>query len=282
MKLLALLLVGASPQERTIDLKTSVVLSGAISSRRSCIGNPLGALLSGMFIGSVLPSRCSSLSPEEASSAYDSYAADYNQLDGGAAASLLQLGDARSRLLEKAKGDVLEIGAGTGLNLDRYNRNLIKSLTLVDVSSGMLEEARKRTESLSSLRSIPIKFVVADATADLIDRFGNNAFDTVVDSFSLCVMGERARNCLDQVRRVAKDGTGRVLLLENSRSESPLVGLYQDATADAAASIGGKGCVYNQDVASLIRSTPEMKIVSEEQYLLGLFRAFECTVGASD
>ena len=54
--------------------------------------------------------------------------------------------------------------------------------------------------------------------------------------------------------------------------------MYQDATADAAASIGGKGCVYNQDVASIIRSTEGMYIEKEELYAAGLFRAYRCYV----
>lgn len=70
---------------------------------------------------------------------------------------------------------------------------------------------------------------------------------------------------------------GQVLLLENSRSSNPILGLYQDATSDAAASAGGKGCVYNQDVGSLIRASG-MKIEREDLYAAGLFRAFRCLV----
>ena len=71
---------------------------------------------------------------------------------------------------------------------------------------------------------------------------------------------------------------GRILLLENSRSSNPLLGMYQDATADAAASMGGKGCVYNQDVASIIRSIEGLHIEKEELYAAGLFRAYRCYV----
>lgn len=220
------------------------------------------------------------LSPEQASTDYDAYAPSYDGLDGGQASVLLGIDEARTMLFQKARGDVLEIGAGTGLNLAKYDASHLKSLTLLDISDGMLQKARLRAQSLSSsMQSVPIRFVRADATTSLVEMFGPNSFDTVVDSFSLCVMGNTgARQCLEQISRVVKsqDGHGHILLLENTRSTNPLLGLYQDATAEAAASAGGKGCVYNQDVAAMIqKSTPKLAITSEVPYAAGLFRAFE-------
>ena len=65
-------------------------------------------------------------------------------------------------------------------------------------------------------------------------------------------------------------------MLENSRAQNAFLGWYQDITADAAASAGGKGCVYNQDVASLIKQSG-LVLEKEEIYAGGLFRAFTCT-----
>jgi methyltransferase OMS1, mitochondrial len=222
------------------------------------------------------PQSCRALTPKEASRQYDTYATTYDQLDGGAASNLLGLDAARGALLERARGRVLEIGAGTGLNLDKYIGQQISSLTLVDISEGMLNEARSKLASTDSLQSVPVYLVQADATRDLVDVFGRESFDTVVDSFSLCVLGnEGAQNCLDQVGQVVKS-TGRVLLLENTRSSNPLLGRYQDATAQVASSMGGKGCVYNQDVTGMIRATNRLRIVQETDYAAGLFRAYEC------
>jgi methyltransferase OMS1 len=72
--------------------------------------------------------------------------------------------------------------------------------------------------------------------------------------------------------------SGQLLLLENSRSSNPLLGMYQDTTADAAAGMGGKGCVYNQNVEAMIQSTKGMKIEQQELYAAGLFRSFQCSV----
>ena len=220
------------------------------------------------------------ISAEEASRSYDTYASTYDDLDGGSAASALGIDAARSSLLSKARGHVLEIGVGTGLNLNRYNFGVggVTALTLVDISDGMLNEAKSKLSSLGLPSNIHVEFVRADATKDLAERFGRNTFDTVVDTFSLCVMGNNgARGCLEQMRDVVKpaDQGGRILLIENTRSHNPLLGLYQDATAETASQMGGKGCVYNQDVTAILKSTKGLDTLHEEAFVAGLFRSFE-------
>ena len=157
-------------------------------------------------------SKSNAMSPEEAATAYDSYASTYNDLDGGSAASMLGINEARNRLLGQAKGHVLELAVGTGLNLDSYNPQQLSSLTLVDISDGMLKEAKSRFDALNgksnnnAFQGVPVKFVKADATSQLlVELFGERAFDTVVDTFSLCVFGnEGAKKCLEQVRKLVK------------------------------------------------------------------------------
>lgn len=163
-----------------------------------------------------------------------------------------------------------------GLNLDKYLGSQLSSLTLVDISEGMLKEAQSRWKVLPNLEEVPVKWVQADATSQLVDLFGENSFDTVIDSFSLCVMGNvGAVDCLHQMAAVSRK---QVLLLENSRSSIPFLGWYQDITADAAAMAGGKGCIYNQDVAEMIQSTGKLQIMEEKSYAAGLYRSFVCDV----
>jgi len=225
------------------------------------------------------------LTPQEAATAYDSYAASYDELDGGKAADVLGLDQARSTLFRQARGSVLEIGVGTGLNLEKYDPSKLESLTLVDVSQGMLGEAKKRIQTIPALQNIPVRFIQADATSsELVERFGKGSFDTVVDSFSFCVMGTQgAKSCLEQMKQVvkSKENNGQILLLENTRSSNPLLGLYQDATAETAASAGGKGCLYNQDVTKLIQSTSGIEIVQENLFASGIFRSYLCQVAAA-
>lgn len=166
----------------------------------------------------------------------------------------------------------------SGINLEKYNNKIVTSLTLVDVSEGMLEQAFSRVKSLSNLENIEVTLMKADATKELVHFFGTERFETVVDSFSLCVMGNTgASQCINQISKVVKRRDhGQVLLLENCRSDNMLLGTYQDLTANTAALAGGKGCLYNQNVGQMIRESGTLKVVDEVSYVAGLFRFYKC------
>jgi ubiquinone/menaquinone biosynthesis C-methylase UbiE len=123
----------------------------------------------------------------------------------------------------------------------------VTSLTLLDISDGMLSKAKTKIEELSIPSYVKVKFIKADATSlEVTSMFGQDSFDTVVDTFSLCVMGyDGAKNCLKQMYNVVKSNNegGRIILLENSRSSNAMLGWYQDLTAETAAKVGGKGMV---------------------------------------
>ncbi|KAL9190446.1 hypothetical protein ACHAXT_007657 [Thalassiosira profunda] len=242
----------------------------------------LAASLTSALPTLITPDPAAAISPDQASQSYDRYAPSYDALDGGSAASSLGIDAARAKLLQRAKGNVLEVGVGTGLNLQSYDFDRISSLTVVDVSEGMLSQARERAREMQragKMGATKIEFAKADATSELISLFGEGKFDTVVDTFSLCVMGNAgARRCLEQMAGVAKTGEdgGQILLIENTRASNPLLGAYQDLTASAAADVGGKGCVYNQNVGEMIRQTRGLELVEEEAFAAGLFRSFVC------
>ena len=171
----------------------------------------MASLSSSLSIVSSTATSANAITPEQASKSYDNYAATYDNLDGGSIASSLGIDDARKHLLSKARGNVLEIGVGTGLNLESYHFDSIQSLTCVDISEGMLAQAKARIQQMKSTgiinndENISIEFVKADATSELISMFGENKFDTVIDTFSLCVMGnDGAKRCLDEMTGVVK------------------------------------------------------------------------------
>ncbi len=247
--------------------------------RRDVLDCLRGSAFASIFLGSTLsPTLCQALTPVEAQQKYDTYATSYDQIDGGVASELLGIDTARKFLIQKARGKVLEVGVGTGLNLQYYNSDQVTSLDVVDISDGMLQEAIKKVSTLSNLRKIPIKFIKADMTTQLVQKFGMESYDTIVDTFSMCVLGDvGAQQCLDQMSRVVRRDGGQVLLLENSRSSNLFLGRYQDATADTAANVGGRGCIYNQNIRQLIQSNNRLQIVDETEFATGLFRSFRCS-----
>ena len=177
--------------------------------------------------------------------AYDDYAPQYDVLDGGAVAGALGFPDQRRDLLQQASGDVLECAVGTGLNLQFYQPSSLTSFTAIDLSPGMLAQASKKASSLH----LPSPSFL---TADIVNLpFGDNSFDTVVDTFSLCVFTDPLA-ALRSMARVVRRGGGRLLLLEHTRSSSPVLGWYQDVTAGPVAAMG-KGCVWNQDVLGMVK-----------------------------
>lgn len=207
---------------------------------------------------------------------YDSYAANYDDLDGGGAARWLGLDAARQEIIGKAHGRVLECGVGTGLNLPFYNFKKGGSvppvaLDAIDLSPGMLREAKVKASRLG-LGEERVRFQEMDV-AKL--TFADASFDCVCDTFSLCVYPDPLQ-ALREMARVCKPGVGRVLLLENSRSDLAPLAAYQDATAGVVARNGGKGCVYNQDVPKLAQAAG-LQVVGRKSLAGGLFTMLECT-----
>lgn len=270
-------------------------------SRRQTLSMMLGSVSSSIpFTGADFDcTRGYAMQPQEASSAYDRYAPSYDILDGGPMASFLDINKARKQLLSHARGRVLEIGVGTGLNIDKYSweergvgngGDEISSIGFVDISAGMLQQAKDRAASYfqglqsesKGRSSVDVKFFQADATSyeQMTTLFNRHSFDTIVDTFTLCVLGnEGALNLLSLMKELLAD-KGQILLLENSIADNPLLGWYQDLTAEAIASSwgGGKGCLYNQNVSSLVREAG-LSIVEEKSYMGGLFRSFICITG---
>jgi methyltransferase OMS1, mitochondrial len=237
---------------------------------------------------SVLNSPPPPVTPLDASTnslkeSYNDYAEKYDDLDGGIAAEALGFPDQRKALLQEAKGDVLECAVGTGLNLQFYNLKNLRSFTAIDLSPGMLHQAQLKASSLQFPSSISnpsssssTKNFLSFQQADVANLpFPDNSFDSVVDTFSLCVFPDPAA-ALRSMARVVRPG-GKILLLEHSRSTSPVLGWYQDLTSSTVTAMG-KGCVWNQDVIRLVEDAG-LRIERVDRYVGDLILSITAVKG---
>jgi SAM-dependent methyltransferase len=116
----------------------------------------------------------------------------------------------RRELLGKARGAVLEIGAGTGLNLRHYSAGL-EELVLSEPGELMAS----RIDSSEAPDGVPTRIVRAPAEQL---PFEDETFDTVVSTLVLCTASDPAR-AVAEVARVLKPG-GRLLFCEHVVAES--------------------------------------------------------------
>jgi AhpD family alkylhydroperoxidase len=148
---------------------------------------------------------------------------------------------ARARVVGGARGDVLEIGIGTGSNLGIY-----ADLTVVhgiDVSAAALSLAAGRAARAARR----VTLVEGDAAAL---PYADASFDTVVATFVLCSVGDVGRS-LSEARRVLRPG-GTIRLLEHARARHRAIAALQDRSAPAWARISG-GCRLDHDVLGAVR-----------------------------
>ena len=163
-------------------------------------------------------------------------------LDAGMrVADRLGLRHARARVVGGALGDTLEIGIGTGSNLDIYPVSTM--VHGIDVSAPALSLAAGR----ASRAARRVTLVEADAAAL---PFADASFDTVVATFVLCSVGDVAQS-LREARRVLRPG-GTIRLLEHARARHRAIGAIQERSAPAWARVTG-GCRLDHDVLAAVR-----------------------------
>ena len=118
----------------------------------------------------------------------------------------LCLGRWRTELLENLDGEVLEIGAGTGVNL-RYYSPQIKRLVLCEPDPAMRKQLEKRVQA-SGLHSAEI----SSCTAESLD-VPDASIDHLVSTLVFCSVAD-PRQAMQEAFRVLKPG-GKLLFVEH-------------------------------------------------------------------
>jgi ubiquinone/menaquinone biosynthesis C-methylase UbiE len=152
------------------------------------------------------------------------------------------LSDRRHELLAEASGKVLEIGAGTGINLQHYT-DAVTELVLTEPEEPMA----KRLESRAATSRLQV--TVKRASAEALP-FPDDSFDAVVCTLVLCTVDDPDR-AVAEIQRVLRPG-GRMLFLEHVRSDDPGLARWQDRLTPVWRRLG-HGCNPNRPTPKIIR-----------------------------
>jgi ubiquinone/menaquinone biosynthesis C-methylase UbiE len=117
----------------------------------------------------------------------------------------------RSELVREATGRTLELGAGTGHNLDHYPAS-VTELVLTEPDRFMAARLRRH---LAEAPPAPASVEVVDTAAEQLP-FDDGSFDTVVSTLLLCTVSDPER-AASEARRVLRPD-GALLYLEHVRS----------------------------------------------------------------
>jgi len=149
----------------------------------------------------------------------------------------------RSTLLSGARGRVVEIGAGTGLNIAHYPDG-IDELVLMEPEPAMRRRLARRLQRHARAARI------IEAPAEHLP-LTDESVDTVVSTLVLCTVDDPER-ALREIARVLRPG-GQLLFVEHVRASSRFLVAWQDYLFQPWRSFAG-GCHCNRPTVELMRA----------------------------
>ena len=169
-----------------------------------------------------------------------------------------RLGGFRQQTIGAARGLVLEIGVGSGLNLPIYGAAADR-VCGIEPSPELLARARERTAAAR----VPASLIRASAEQL---PFADAAFDTLVMTWTLCSIPNPSA-ALIEMRRVLKPG-GCLLFVEHGLSPEPRIIRWQHRLTPCWKHIGG-GCHLDRKMDDLIRAAGFRLDALETGYMKG-------------
>lgn len=151
----------------------------------------------------------------------------------------------RQKVVPMARGRVLELGIGTGLNAAYYSSTTVSSVVGVDPS----RESWALAQSKTALAQVPIEY--CEASAEELP-FEDNSFDSAVITYTLCTIPDPQR-ALAEVARVLVPG-GLVLIAEHALAPDASVQVWQNRLDSLWGKIAG-GCHINRNIRALLDSS---------------------------
>ena len=164
----------------------------------------------------------------------------------------------RRKLIPGAAGEVLEIGAGSGLNLPFYGSQ-VRRLHALEPSEALLRMASRKLPGVH----FPVELLRGSAEEiPLADR----SVDTVVTTWTLCSIPDVAK-ALREARRVLRPG-GSLLFVEHGHAPDASVAAWQRRIEPLWKPLAG-GCHLTRRIDQLIRDAGFSINELENEYLKG-------------
>ncbi|CAM3776507.1 class I SAM-dependent methyltransferase [Parendozoicomonas haliclonae] len=163
----------------------------------------------------------------------------------------------RSELVQHAKGRVLEIGFGTGLNLDFYQPDNIDTVIALEPCEEMLKKSQgniKRSVMAIELMSQPAEKIPLQ----------DNSVDTVLSTYTLCTICDWS-SALSEIRRVLKP-EGQFLFVEHGLAPDTSVRNWQTKINPVWRRLFG-GCNLDRNIIQMIKGAGFDIERLEEEYV---------------
>jgi ubiquinone/menaquinone biosynthesis C-methylase UbiE len=148
----------------------------------------------------------------------------------------------RRTVVPHARGVVLELGLGSGLNLALYDPTKVSRVFGLEPEAAMRTKAQRR----AAASPVPLTLLAQGAEAVSLD---DRSVDTVLVTFSLCTIPD-VTGALREARRVLRPG-GQLLFCEHGRSPDAAVARRQVRIEPAWKRVFG-GCHLSRDIPALI------------------------------
>jgi len=165
----------------------------------------------------------------------------------------------RQKVVPLAQGRVLEVGIGTGLNLEHYDRAKVREIVGLDPALEMHRLARKRMNKAG----LAVQLVGLSAERIPLEDGG---FDTVLMTYTLCSIPDPIA-ALREIRRMLKPGA-KLIYCEHGLAPEASVRRWQDRLTPVWSKLGG-GCRLNRDIPALLKEAGFQSADMQSDYLRG-------------
>lgn len=176
------------------------------------------------------------------------------------------LGKRRAQLLSDIEGDVLEVGAGTGINFQYYSKKA--KVWAIEPDKAMLEKAKERIPDGVEIT------LVQSGVEDLQNHIKEKQFDYIVCTLVLCTIPDLEAN-LKAMHHLLKPN-GKLLVIEHVHSKNNLIFQFQKVV-NPAWNFLAAGCNLTRNTDEIIEKMGFKKM--ENHYfnmgLQGYFAIYE-------